>query len=270
LTVVIALLCLVLGSVAGVLVTRAWLAGSGWPSQPVSATLTASELSTVVGSYRYNGEYRTVTAKEVLASATGLEAAQLSDGTYEAPTADMVLAYVRNLILNDMVADYGIQVSDAEVSAYAFDVFGTSDMQAIAASLGSTVDAARQAVTEAAAVHALRLQLAGSSAAPAEPVYPADGNTEVANAAYADYIIGLLGSHWDATYQTWADTDNAYYPVLSNLTFAAGSANYEAALAAYGVAVQLNQESDTSLQLWTDAVNAYLENASITVGTLRA
>jgi hypothetical protein len=183
-----------------------------------------------------------------------------------------VVAVARNAVLKRIVEDYGVSVDQDEVDTYLQGAFGTSDVAAVASSLGLGEQAARAAAEEAAAVAKLRAQVVGVDASePQAPWYPADGNTEVGTAEYADYVIGLLGEHWNASLQMWADTDNDYYRALEGKVFAAGSANYEAAQAAYTVACdEYAAAGDEAGQAWLDLVNSYLDKACITVATLRA
>lgn len=273
-TLLVGVLAILVGLLIGFLATFLFMNGRSGAPQPVAATLTESQLdSTVVGTYRYDGETYAITAREALLGSTSLENAANGDGTYDAPSADMVLAYARNQILAQLVADNGITVTSEEVAAYAEQTVGTSDMAAVAAYVGMDEDQALQAMTEAAAVAKLRASVAGSSstAAPVPPTAPADGNTEVGTAEYADYIIALLGSNWDADLGTWANTDNAYYTALQNMVFAPGSASYEAAEAAYAVAyAQWQAASGDQGEAWLDYVNAYLDAGAISIATLRA
>lgn len=273
-TLLVGVLAILVGLLVGFLATFLVMSGRTGAPQPVAPTLTESQLdSTVVGTYRYDDETYAITAREALLGSTSLEGVANDDGTYDAPSADMVLAYARNQILAQLVADNGITVTSDEVAAYAEQTVGTSDMAAVAAYVGMDEDQALQAMTEAAAVAKLRASVTGSSSttAPLPPTAPADGNTEVGTAEYADYIIALLGSNWDAGLGTWANTDNAYYTALQNMVFAPGSANYEAAEAAYAVAyAEWQATSGDQGEAWFDYVNAYLDAGSISIATLRA
>lgn len=244
---------------------------SGAP-KPVAASLQESQLDTVVGTYRYQDETYKITAREAILGTKSLEAARNSDGTYQTPSTDMVVSFARNQILAQLVRDNGIEVSGEEVLAYARDLVGTDDMGAVASYFSMEEAQAQQILTEAASVRKLREQVVGSSSSLVEPpAYPADGATEVGNAEYATYIIGLLGSNWDSEAGTWANTQNPYYEVLKDKVFAPGSASYDAAQAAYAVALEQMGTSATSTRdAWTAWLNQYLDEGSIAVATLRA
>ena len=264
---------LLVGLLVGFLATFLLMNGRTSAPVPVAATLSEGQLDTVVGTYRYGDETYKITAREAILGTASLESVKNDDGTYDAPTSDMVLSYARNRILALMVEKHGITVSDDEVAQYALDIVGTDDMALVADYFDMEEDQAREIMAEAAAVRKLRESVTSTPSVPApqEPTPPADGDTEVGNADYANYIIALLGSHWDAATGTWADTDNAYYAVLQNMQFAPGLANYEAAEAAYGVAYQEYAASTQDASAtWTDFVNQYLDQGSISIATLRS
>ena len=261
----------VLGIIIGALASYATMNMMIRVPQPIGATITADKLaSTTVGTYRYNGKTYDISAYDAIAATKSLETMKNEDGTYDTPSADMVLSFARNEVLKKMVEDKGIVVSDGQIQQYAYDITGSMDMNVVAAYFDMDADQAWNIMAEAAAVKALREAVVGSGQPPAEPNYPADGNTEVGNAEYANYIIALLGSNWDTVTGTWANTDNDYYRALKDQVFAPGSANYEAADAAYGVAYSMYVANGSAMEAWTDYVNGYLDEGSITVATLRA
>lgn len=266
------ILAVVLGAVVGCVIAMSVVSGRWNLPTPLAATLTEDQLdSTKVGSYRYDGATYDITAREAILGTESLSYARNADGSYDTPSADMVLSYARNAILRKLVSKAGITVTDAEVSAYAEQTMGTSDFTTIAALNNMDQDQAREAMTLAASVSKLRQSVEGTSVSTVEaPALPEDGNTEVGTQEYADYIIGLLGSHWDAANLTWADTDNAYYRALQNQVFAPGSASYEAARVAYSVALSESGSASGGSSSWVDYVNEYLDEASIIIATLRA
>lgn len=237
------------------------------------AALTEAELDTVVATYTYAGETLTITARAAIEDSTSVEAVKNDDGTYAAPTADMILTCARNQILTRLVAEAGIEVSDEELAAYAEQTLGTGDFAEIAAYYQMDEDHARRIVGDAVAVAKLRDQVAGSVGdAPQPPTAPADeeGATS-ATEEYGSYVAGLLGESWDAASQTWADTDNAYYQALAASDFDGTAASYQTAQTAYYVAYALYQEQVAEQRaVWTDYVNGYLGQATISIATLRS
>ena len=265
--IVIAVLALALGAVLGMfflghLIDR--------PQQTISANLTESQLDESVGTYTYEGKLYDITARQAIEDSVSLESVRQDDGTYTAPTADMIMSYARNRILADKVAASGITVSEDDLDAYLQELAGTTDLTQIANTYHMGVDQARTILTEAAGVKKLRDQVIGEvPTAPQAPQAPEDGNTETANGDYATYIIGLLGDNWDSSKGTWANTDNVFYTVLKDATFSADSANYEAAQLAYYVAYQQYQSTTSTVGAqWTDYVNQFMVDGAVTVNTL--
>lgn len=270
-----AVIGLVLGVLVALLLSR-FVFGGGTATEltVVSGTLSESGLSQVVGTYAYDGTTYEITAREAILGTQSLSASQNADGTYDTPSSDMILSYARNQILAKAASDAGITASADEVSTYMQNLLGTTDISTAAAYLNMDTDQAQSAIEAACAVSKLKDSVtagATSTASISEPTWPEDGDVDLGHAEYADYIINLLGSNWDATTGTWANTDNPYYEALKDQVFGVGSASYNAASLAYGVAVQQAQSSDTdAASVWTDYVNQYLDKAAITINTLRA
>lgn len=244
-------------------------ATAGFAATP--ATFSEDELDTVVGAYTYGGETHEITAREAIEDATSLEAARNADGTYNAPSADVILTYARNQILNDVVAEQGITVTDEEVSAYALQTIGTDDIATIAQYYNMGEDQARTILTDAACVIKLRDQVVGAlGAAPQAPVAPT-GDVSEATEAYGSYVRDLLGDNWDAQNNTWANEDNVFFQALQDYGFDGTTATYEMAQVAYYVAYSLyQQEATAQLAAWQSYVNGYLGSATIQIATLRS
>ena len=269
---VTALIGLAVGVLAAIILARFVFGWGTTKLDPVAPTLADTELSCVVGTYTYNGESFDITAREAIEGTQALSYSLNADGTYDAPSSDMVLAYARNQVLAQIAADAGIMASADEVNAYMQQLVGTTDITQAAAYLHMDADQAQAALQQACTISKLKDSVCPASAQTLqEPAWPADGNTELGHPEYADYIIGLLGANWDATTQSWANTDNVYYAVLKDQVFAQGSASYNAAMLAYNVAYQQagGTASDSSAA-WTDYVNTYLDKAAIVIYTLRA
>ncbi|MBR2835043.1 MAG: hypothetical protein IKE43_04970 [Coriobacteriales bacterium] len=238
---------------------------------PIRSVLSEAELSTVVATYKYNGQIYQITAKDAIEDASTVEAQRRTDGLYNAPTADMILSRARNEILAKLVKDNGITISQEEANQFALDTMGTSDISELASSYGISETAMQRMLVESAGAMKLYSRIAGTGNAPQEPVPPDNADTETANYAYAEYIKGLLGSLWNYETNTWADTNNEYYRALSNMVFSADSANFEAAEAAFGVAYAAYLNSNTSdTEKWINFLNQYLDNAAINIYTLHS
>ena len=234
-------------------------------------TLTEDELSTVVGTYTYEGQTYEITAREAIEDSMSLDLARNADGTYNAPSADVILTYARNRILNELVAQAGITVTDEEVATYAQQSIGTDDIATIAQYYGMGEDQARSILTEAACVVKLRDQTVGAVGTPPQPPVAPDGDTTEATEAYGGYVRDLLGDNWDAVANTWANEDNVFYQALEPYGFDGTTATYEMAQVAYYIAYSLyQQEATAQLAAWQAYVNQYLGAATIQIGTLRS
>lgn len=236
------------------------------------ATLTEDELDTVVGCYGYQGEVFEITARAAIEDTTSLAAVRNADGTYTAPTADMILSYARNRILAGLVQDAGIEVTDEELADYAERNVGTSDFATIADYYQMDEEQARGIVREAAGIAELRDAVVGSIGdAPQPPTAPSDGDTATATAEYGSYVLGLVGDAWDGASQTWASTDSVYYQALAGTDFDGATASYQTAQTAYYAAYSLyQQQASEQRSAWTEYVNGYLAQASVSIGTLRS
>lgn len=267
--VAVGLACLVGGALAGLFLLPRVIS---LPQSTLPTTISADQLDSAVGTYTYDGSVYTVSARQAILDAVSLDSVSNGDGTYDAPTADMVLAYARNQILTQAAADAGISVTDDDLNTYLQDFAGTTDISSIAERYGMDDDQARRILIEAAAIKMLRDQKVGILPdQPQAPDQPSDGDTETANESYAQYIIGLVGAYWDSSTGTWTDTDNAYYDALKNATFSQTGANYEAAQLAYNVAADdYSSTLSRSNEQWTGYVNSLMSKAAITIDTLQA
>ena len=235
--IVLVLVAVVVSGVVGF-----FLGSGGFGAKGVgSATITDGQLDTVVATWKYKGATNKLTAREAIEAQYSLEAAKNSDGTYNAPSSEMVLAYARNQILLAEADSQGLSVTDEERDEYAQSQLGTADYEQMATQFGVSVDQAKQIVTENATISKLYDKVVPKvdGAAPEAPAEPADGNTETASKDYADYIIKLAGDDWNAEAGAWASEDGAFAQALAgSKTFSAESATYADAQTAYYVAYQ--------------------------------
>ena len=179
----------VIAAVVGFFIGNGGFGGKGVGS----ATLTEDQLDSTVASYSYNGKKSDITAREAIESQYSLDTVKDSDGNYTAPSADVILSYVRNKILLDAAEDEGITVSSKEMKKYAEDSIGTSDYKTMATQYGVSKDQAKQIVRQSATLQKLYKKKVGDSSAsmPTAPTEPADGNEETASKDYADTSSNL-------------------------------------------------------------------------------
>ena len=151
----------VIAAVVGFFIGNGGFGGKGVGS----ATLTEDQLDSTVASYSYNGKKSDITAREAIESQYSLDTVKDSDGNYTAPSADVILSYVRNKILLDAAEDEGITVSSKEMKKYAEDSIGTSDYKTMATQYGVSKDQAKQIVRQSATLQKLYKKKVGDSSA---------------------------------------------------------------------------------------------------------
>lgn len=235
-------------------------------------TLSAGELDSSIASYTYNGRRVSVTARDVITSSgASLEDVANDDGTYNVPSASDVLVYAQNQIILDDAANRGITASDEEISDYAEQTLGSSDLASIASTYGIDEQTVRDTFEESVIVTKLRDAVCDVELPeqPTEPTEPEEGAEDTPTAEYADYIIALLGDEWDSEAGTWARTDGDYYATLSTYEITNDGATYAAAQAAYNVAY--GKYSDAATQMsedWSSYTTSLLSSATIQIGSL--
>lgn len=265
----------VVALIVGVLLGHFVLGGGSSASAafPGATTATEDELDRVIATYSFDGKTESITVRDAIESQSSLDSAKDSDGNYTLPNADSALAVARNKILAQKASEEGITVEDDELSGYAEQILGTSDLSSLATQYGLTEDQTKEIVRESAAMYKLKEKVCTTSVSdmPEAPATPAEGEEENARADYGAYIVNLLGDEWDSTNNTWARTDGSYYEALKDETWSPDSATYSQAQMAYSVAYKAYAESaSTSSSEWTSYVNGVLSQATITICTLGA
>ena len=254
----------VIAAVVGFFIGNGGFGGKGVGS----ATLTEDQLDSTVASYSYNGKKSDITAREAIESQYSLDTVKDSNGNYTAPSADVILSYVRNKILLDAAEDEGITVSSKEMKKYAEDSIGTSDYKTMAKQYGVSKDQAKQIVRQSATLQKLYKKKVGDASAsmPTAPTEPSDGNEETASKDYADYIIKLAGDEWDSSKGTWKDENSTYAKAFANDAFTADSATYKQAMTAYYTAYQqYSSRASSASSKWTEYANGLYAKANISI-----
>lgn len=256
----------------GIVIGRFLLGGGGATgSLNGRTTLSEGELNTPIASYTYNGQTKEVTAREVIENTSGLDAAKQSDGTYAVPAADKIIGYVRNALVVAEAQSQGITVTDDEVSDYMQTNFKTTDVSQVASAYKLSEDVAKKLINDAVIMKKYRDKVLSTKLpdAPQAPTAPEDGNSETTSQEYAQYIISLAGSEWDANNNTWASQDGDYYKQLSAYSISKDSASYAAAQTAYQVAMsKYSAVASKASQEWSQKINEILGKASIAVYSL--
>ena len=256
----------------GIVIGRFLLGGGGATgSLNGRTTLSEGELNTPIASYTYNGQTKEVTAREVIENTSGLDAAKQSDGTYAVPAADKIIGYVRNALVVAEAQSKGITVTDDEVNNYMQTNFKTTDVSQVASAYKLSEDVAKKLIHDAVIMKKYRDKVLSTKLpdAPQAPTAPEDGNSETTSQEYAQYIISLAGSEWDANNNTWASQDGDYYKQLSAYSISKDSASYAAAQTAYQVAMsKYSAVASKASQEWSQKINEILGKASIAVYSL--
>ena len=258
----IAVVAVIVAAIAGYI-----LGSGGLFPKGTGATLNEDQLDTAVATWTYKGASHDITAREAIESQYSLDTVKNSDGTYPAPSAQMVLVYVQNQIMTADADSRGITVSDDEAASSVEKTLGTSDWATIAKQYGTSEDQAKEIVKEQVKVQKLRAEIvpdAADATAPEAPAKPADGNQDAASKDYADYIIKLAGDEWDADKGTWKSEDGTMATALKGQEFTADSATYTQAMLAYSAAYQAYQtESSKAQSEWTDYANGLFADADL-------
>ena len=156
---------IVIAAVVGFFIGNGGFGGKGVGS----STLTEDQLDSTVASYSYNGKKSDITAREAIESQYSLDTVKDDDGNYTAPSADVILSYVRNQILLDAAEDEGITVSSKEMKKYAEESIGTSDYKTMATQYGVSKDQAKKIVRQSATLQKLYKKKVGDSSASRPP-----------------------------------------------------------------------------------------------------
>lgn len=243
-----------------------FLGSGGFGSKGVSAPVFAeSELDATVATWKFKGASHKISAREAIESQYSLDSVKDEDGNYPAPSADAVLAYVRNRILLEEASKQGVELSDEELSSSAEASLGTSDFSTIADQYGVSEDQAKQIVREQGTIQKLYQSVMDDAPTMLEaPAEPESGDENEAKAEYAAYIIDLAGKEWDAEAGTWAELDGAYATALAGEEITPESATYAQAQKAYAVAYQQYMlESQDANAKWTSYVNELFGEADV-------
>lgn len=262
----IAVILVIVAGIGGYFIGNGGFAGKG----PGAVAVEESQLDTVLARWSFNGKTTNLTVREAIESQYSLENAKGDDGKYTVPTAEVVVAYVRNQILLADAESRDITVDEDEMSAFAEEQLGSSDYSTIASQYGVSEDQAKQVVKENATIKKLTEQVvpdAPTGSVPEAPTEPADGNAETASKDYADYIIDLAGDEWDSEKGTWASKDGAFYNALSSsTTFSADSATYaDAQLAYYAAYQQYAEQGQSASNAWRAYVNDLYAKADVSL-----
>ncbi len=263
-------LLLVAAAVLGFLLFR-YVFGGGGGSLSTKLQLSEGELNHVVATYTVGGKKTKLTAREVLEHEGMLSGSHNEDGSYDAPSADAILACVRGIVVAKEAERQGLTVSEADVAAYAQSTLGTSDYASIASGYGQTEEEVHAQLSEAALMAQLRAKVMTEAypEAPAMPQEPAVGEELSLTEGYANYVLGLAASEWDSETGTWVSPDGPFASALADYEISASGASHEAALQAYWVAYQdyVTNHAEAA-KAWDAYLNGLLSGVKLELGSV--
>lgn len=264
----VAIICAVVGIALGFVVSGFFGGGKALNK----TTLASNELDTVVASY--NGTNK-VTARDVLESNGSIENAKVSEDIYHVPSADAIIAYVRNQILLDEAKKAGIEANDDDIAKFAKENLGVDklDYDEMAKKFGVDGDSVKEVMKQTVTISKLHdSKLTGDNSDVTPPVEPEkceEGKEQEKTAAYAEYIKKLVGSEWDAKNNKWASDDSMYASILGESGFDGSEASYEMAVMAFNVAYQQFAASQQKANsAWIEFVNKVYAESSVNIYTL--
>lgn len=259
----IAIVAVIVAGVAG------YEIGSGafGPKGVDESFISEDQLDETVATWNMGGGANKVTARQAIESQYALDSVKLEDGTYPAPSSEMIVSYARNQVLLAEAEKQGISLDDDELKAAAEDTLGTSDFEAIAEQYQVEEAQAKEIVRDQVIIQKLyQTVVKDAPVMPAAPEEPEGGDENATSAEYAAYIIDLAGKEWDEKAGAWASEDGAYAQALAGEKFTADSASYAQAQKAYAVAYQTYAtEAQSANQDWTAYVNKLFAKADITI-----
>lgn len=224
--------------------------------------------SVVVGQLNYDGQTFDITAKQAIM----LNSSITDVNAY--PTADMVLATARDIILEQDAEKRGVTVDDESMADFAVEMLGSSDYESLSEQYSIDVDSLKALIKSSYISQEIRKQVVGegepSLASP--PAVPDDGDEDEATSEYYEYVIVSAGDEWDAEANEWADPDGEFAIMLADSeTFDPkhGVATYDDALGAYQVlGSRYSAEMSSYDSLWNDYMHDLFANASVNIFSL--
>lgn len=242
---------------------------AGAPSGSTSAMQPGTKIaenalsSTVVGSYTVDGTSTNITAQDVYSKLGGAAGWQESDGTWDVPSAESILTYVRTITLEKEAQKEGISVSDEEVKEYYAEMSGGSDNI-------TDKDLSSESIRSMLTVSKLQNSVTNGAADEESPADVPSAGDDVTK-EYADYIISLAGDEWDATAGTWKNQDGDFAKALAGLEMSASGASRAAAQAAWNVAMdKYSSRLGDSYSKWIEYQNRVLDPISINIKSAHA
>lgn len=255
----------------GFAVAKAVPAGSPATAEMAKAgePLEGAALDTVVGQVTFDGKTQSITAKQAI-----MLNSTMSDGKGEYPTADMVIATARDIIISADAEKRGIKTDDEAIKEFAKSMLGSDDYEELAGQYSIDVESLKALVKSSYVSQEVRKQVVGENeptlASP--PAEPKEGEEDKATREYYDYIIKSAGDEWNAKEEKWVEEEGDFAVMFKeSKTFKPQSktASYNDALQAYQVlGSRYSAEMSTYDTQWNDYMKDLLAGASVSVYSL--
>lgn len=242
------------------------------PNQNVTnlnkTTVTESELNQIIGSYTYDGKNYTISIKDAI---DHLGNTTNSEGTYNMPSTDSIVALARQNILKNEAEKSNITVSDDEINTYIKDTFNVESVDELT-QFGYKAEQIKDMVTTNIIQEKLQKQVMGEEVYK-QPDYPdpaKEGEENNKTEAYAEYIKKLVGDKYKDN--DWTEAGTEYKDAIAASDggeFDGKTANYKAAMAVFQTAYREYDElQGAQTQKWLDYTNDIFKGCTITVATL--
>ena len=206
----------------------------------------------------YAGKAVRVSLRQAIETRRPLSEARLEDGSYEAPSAEDVLAAVRGEIILANAAERGITEDDA-VSAWVSSRYGLSSVADLAREMGVPEEEALRQVRGPAVAQALMEKVVGSgfSPPPPAPYEPASGNRSERVARYATYVNNIED-----------ESAGVVDATLDGYAYDGSTASYDMAVVVYEEAMsRWEDRQDRLAARWDTYLSALLSSADVHIRT---
>lgn len=245
------------------------------PSMSVAAVGTPlveeARLDDPIATYAGESGSGTITIREVMEANASTKAYE-TNGMYRVPSADLVIASVRSRIVAEAAKAEGVEVTDADLDAQAESQLGEGmGAKEFAAAYSVDEETGKRVLSSTVIMNKLREKVAGKriSVDVTPPDEPAHGAEEVPTAAYAKYVLGLVGDAWNADKGEWADPEGVFATQLGQYDLTQGEMTYEVALAAYSAAYQTESSKQAEAETtWNKYLNDLYDKVAIQIGEI--
>jgi len=240
--------------VGGLLIGHFALSGSSASDALGTAVIEEDSFDTSLASYTYDGTTYQVTAEDVY-DYYGAGSFLNDDGTYEVPSAENIISYVRAQIILQEANARGVTVTDEEVAEFATNNVGTDDYDSIAEAYSMDVDAVKTLLEESAITSKLQDEVV-TIELPEAPEEIDDSAAETTDEDATDETTDEDATDEDATDET---TDEDATDETTDEDAESTDTEEEVAHAEYAEYILsiVGDEWDSSTNSWADSSSYY-------------